>query len=94
MMTSSGREVHVTEKGRSYQATQKRKVYGQLLKKLKSSGSLIVESVEQGEIDRARKDFDAWKHDYVDFVQTFDMLCSLLDDIEKKDAKEKHAVKL
>ena len=94
MMSSAGRELRVTEKGRSYQAAQKGKLYGQLLKRLKSTGSLIIDSIEQEDKSRALADFDKWKHDYVEFIQTNDVLCSLLEDVEKGSMVDKHVLNL
>ena len=94
MMSTSGRELRVTEKGRSYQAAQKGKLYAQLLKRFKLNGSLIVDSIDQEDKSRVGTEFDAWTHDYVEFIQTFDVLCSQSEDAEKKTLKEKHVVSL
>ncbi|XP_043220532.1 uncharacterized protein LOC122380948 [Amphibalanus amphitrite] len=94
IMSSGGRELRVTEKGRSYQASQKGKLYVQLLKRLKSTGSLIVDSIEQEDRSRALKDFDKWKHDYVELIQTYDVLCLLLEDEEKRSIMDKHVLNL
>ena len=85
MMSTSGRELRVTEKGRGYLAAQKRKVYAQLLKKLKSTGDVIVELIEQGDESKVEKNVAIWRHEYIEFIQTYDVLCSVLDDDEKTD---------
>ena len=86
MLSAKGRELRTTEKGRCYQAAQKSKLYKQLLKKLRSRGSLLLESVEQEEKPQViRKDFDVWKHDYVDFVQTYEVICSLMEGEEREN---------
>ena len=91
-ISGRGRELRATEKGRDYQATQKEKLYGQLLKKLRSRGGLLVESVaEDVKPQVIRKDFALWKHDYVEFVQTYEVLLSLIDDEQKEKLKEQHS---
>ena len=92
MLSGKGRELRVTEKGRGYQAAQKSKLYGQLLKKLRSEGSSLIESVAQKEkLQVIKQGFDVWKHDYVEFIQTHEVLCSLIEEEERKKLQEKHA---
>ena len=85
MFSGTGRELRNTEKGKSYQAVQKSKLYKQLLKKLRANGGLLLESIEHEEKPQViKKDVDVWKHDYIEFVQTYAVLCSLMEEEERE----------
>ena len=95
LLSGKGRALQVTEKGRGYQTAQKTKLYKQLLKRLRSRGALLLDSIAQDEKPEViRKDFDIWRHDYVEFVQTHDVLCALTDEEERKVMQDEHAKNL
>ena len=91
LLSQRGREQRLTEKGRGYQTDQKSKQYKELLKKLRSCGGTLVELVTQNETSEViQMHFDVWKHDYVEFVQIFEVLCSLTEEQERKVLQEEH----
>ena len=77
-----------------YQAGMKRKVYGGHVTQLTASGNAILEVIKEGDRSRAQAEFDVWKHLYIEFVQTHQVLYSLLDGGEKDKLQVEHEAHL
>ena len=81
--SSRGRLLQPTEKGAQYQAEIKVKMYKGLKTQLIADGKVMIEAIPQGDRQCIQTQFDAWKHLYVDFVQMYQVLSSLLEQEEK-----------
>ena len=88
--SSTGRTLHLTDKGAEYQKEMKGKAYKGLIKQLKATGIALSEAIAENDRSLVQKRFDDWKHHYVEFVQTHQVLVSLLDENEKAEFQVQH----